>query len=256
MYHTNDITAVDMYNCRTLWATGQHGLVPVAFVWDAATGTKKGRYKLNKGEREVTTIAIVPKKKNVAMCANDNYHQLYIFDHDKGTQVKKDKSGPDRIFYMSWSLKDGDCVVATAGEKHFAFWDLGVDSFKKKKGIYSDKGNPTSHSWVCWDDAGNAYSGGANSRVYVWSGQNLLSTYDDHGKGLDGAIRWFDEKIISGSKDGQIVISNPADGKAEKTIDVGELVRSVDMKRGKILAGLRNATILVIDCKGTKKEIV
>lgn len=80
------------------------------------------------------------------MCANDNDHQLYIFDLDKGTQVKKDKSGPDRIFHMAWSLKDGDCVVATAGEKHFAIWDLGADSFKKKKGIYGDKGKPTSHS--------------------------------------------------------------------------------------------------------------
>ena len=32
MYHTNDITAMDMSNCRTLWATGQNGSVPAAFV--------------------------------------------------------------------------------------------------------------------------------------------------------------------------------------------------------------------------------
>jgi microtubule-associated protein-like 6 len=146
LYHTNDITAMDTSNCRTLCATGQNGSVPVAFVWDAATGAKKGRYKLDKGGREVTAIAIDPSKKYVALCANDNDHQLYIFDLEKGTQVKKDKSGPDRIFHMAWSLKDGDSIVATAGEKHFAIWDLGADSFKKKKGIYGDKGKATSHS--------------------------------------------------------------------------------------------------------------
>ena len=95
-------------------------------------GAKKGRYKLDKGGREVTAIAIDPKKKYVAMCANDNDHQLYIFDLDKGTQVKKDKSGPDHFLHMAWSLKDGDCVVATARE---TFCNLGFGSryFQKEE---------------------------------------------------------------------------------------------------------------------------
>jgi WD40 repeat protein len=256
MYHTNDITAMDMSTCRGVCATGQNGSVPVAFTWDATTGEKKGRYKLDKGSREVTAIAISQDGKYVAMCDNHNDHNIFVFDLAKGTQVKKDKTGPDRIYHMAWSLKKDDSIIATAGEKHFAVWDLNADSFKKKKGIYGDKGKPTSHSCVCWDDAGNAYSGGANSCIYVWAGQNLTKTYDVHGTGFVGAIRWCDGKIVSGAKDGKVVISNPEDGTAEKTIDVGELVRSVDMKGSKILAGLRNGTILEIDSKGSKKEIM
>ena len=256
MYHTNDITAMDMSTCRGVCATGQNGSVPIAFTLDATTGEKKGRYNLDKGSREVTAIAISQDGKYVAMCDNHNDHNIFVFDLAKGTQVKKDKTGPDRIYHMAWSLKKDDSIIATAGEKHFAVWDLNADSFKKKKGIYGNKGKPTSHSCVCWDDTGNAYSGGANSWIYVWAGQNLTKTNDVNGTGFVGAIRWCDGKIVSGAKDGKVVISNPEDGTAEKTIDVGELIRSVNMKGSKILAGLRNGTILKIDSKDSKKEII
>jgi WD40 repeat protein len=123
------------------------------------------------------------------MCDNHNDHNIYVFDFNKCSQVKKDKTGPDRIFHMAWSLKDGDSVIATAGDKHFAVWDL-ADGFKKKKGIHGDKGKPTSHACVCWDDAGFAYTGGANSCIYVWEGKDLSKTYDVHGKGFVCAIRW------------------------------------------------------------------
>ena len=98
--------------------------------------------------------------------------------------------------------------------KALCVWDLNADGFKKKKGIYGNKGKPTSHSCVCWDDAGNAYSGGANSCIYVWVGQNLTKTYDVHGTRFVGAIKWCDGKIVSGAKDGKVVISNPKDGTA------------------------------------------
>lgn len=189
-YHTNDVTAMDTSSDRTLCATGQNGSVPVAFVWDSATGAKKGRYKLDKGGREVTAIAIDPTKKYVAMVANDNDHIVYVFDIEKGTQVAKEKSGPDRIYHMAWSLKDGDCCFATAGDKHYAYWELSDSGLKKKKGVYGTAGKATSHCCVCWDDAGNAYSGGANSLIYCWSGNNLQKTYSVHDKGFVGAIRW------------------------------------------------------------------
>mmetsp|Transcript_42835 Transcript_42835/g.50228 ORF Transcript_42835/g.50228 Transcript_42835/m.50228 type:complete len:569 (+) Transcript_42835:31-1737(+) len=252
--HTNDITAMDMSCDRSLCATGQNGSKPVAFLWDSKSGDFKARFKLDKGMREVTAIAISPDNKMVALTDNHNDHNIWVFDAAKGSQLNKDKTGPDRIYHMAWSLKAGDCIVATAGEKHFAIWDTG--NFKKKKGIYGSNGKPTSHCCVAWDDAGLAYTGGANSCIYIWEGQNLKSTYDVHGKGFVCAIKWADGKIISGAKDGNIVISDPSNGTAEKTIEVGELVRSVDMKGDKILAGLRNGTILEIDSKGAKKEIM
>ena len=244
--HTNDITAMDMSNCRGFCATGQNGSKPVAFIWDSTNGDKKGRYKLSKGMREVTAIGISPDGKHLALTDNHNDHHLWIFDVDSEKEVKKDKTGPDRIYHVAWSLKEGECKVATAGIKHFAVWDLDAAKFKKRKGLYKGNGNPTSHCCVTWDNAGNCYTGGANSHIYCWEDRDLTKTYDVHGKGFVCAIKWSGGKIVSGAKDGKIVISNPEDGTAEKEIDVGSLVRSVDLFNNNIVAGLRDGTILEI----------
>lgn len=244
--HTDDITAMDMSSCRGFCATGQRGSKPVAFLWDSTTGDKKGRFKLDKGMREITAIAISPDNKHVALTDDHNDHNLWVFDASSEKVVKKDKTGPDRIYHVAWSLKDGDNKVATAGIKHFATWDLDAAKFKKRKGLYKENGNPTSHCCVAWDNAGICYTGGANSHIYVWEDRDLLKTYDVHGKGFVCAIKWVGGKVISGAKDGKVVISNPEDGSAEKEFDVGSLVRSVDLLNNNIVAGLRDGTILEI----------
>lgn len=254
--HTNDITAMGISNCRTLAATGQNGSVPVAFLWDAATGAKKARFQLDKGGREVTAIAICPLNKHVALTDNSNDHVLYVFEVSTGKCLKKEKTGPDQIYHIAWSQKEGDLLLATAGSKHIAFWDLNDAKLKKRKGVYGEKGDATSHCCVAWDDAGNCYSGGANSNIYCWTGNELQKTYDVHGDGFVCAIQWSGGKIVSGGKDGKIVISDPVTGKSEKEHDVKCLVRSVDMVDGKILAGLRDGSILEIDKKGTKTTIM
>jgi microtubule-associated protein-like 1/2 len=237
-------------------ATGQNGSKPVAFAWDACTGKKQARFKLDKGMREVTAIAIKPDNTMVALCDNHNDHHIWVFDVQEGKCLKKDKTGPDQIYHVAWSQKEGDCCVAAAGRKHISFWDMDND-FKKKKGIHGGNGNPTSHCCVTWDNKGLCYTGGANSHIYCWDGRNLKSTYDVHGRGFVCAIRYCDGKIISGAKDCKIVISDPSEGKCLKEIDVGCLVRSVDMKDdGCILAGLRDGTILEISKAGDKCEIM
>jgi WD40 repeat protein len=253
--HTNDITAMDVSCDRTLAATGQNGSKPVAFMWDSCTGDMKARFKLDKGDREVTAIAISPDNKMVALCDNHNDHHIWIFDVASGSKVHKKTTGGDRIYHLSWSQKEGDCCVAAAGRKHYSCWDLD-NGFEKKKGIHGSAGKPTSHCCVAWDDKGTAYTGGANSHIYCWEGRTLKGTYDVHGRGFVCAIRYVDGQIISGAKDCKIVISNPADGTCVREIDVGHLVRSVDMKGDMILTGLRNGTILEINAKGDKCEIM
>lgn len=255
-HHTNDITAMGISEDRTLAATGQNGSQPVAFVWNATSGEFKRRYKLTKGMREITAISISPNNKFVAMVDNHNDHNLWIFEVDSEKEVKKDKTGVDRIYHCAWSLKEGEMILATAGVKHFATWDLDAATFKKRKGIYGKNGNPTSHCCVAWDNEGTCFTGGANSHIYVWKDKELQSTYDVHGEGFICAIKWVGGKVISGAKDGMIVVSDPTDGKAERSINVEQLVRSVDLKGGNILAGLRNGTILEISSSDAKKEIM
>ncbi|CAI2384660.1 unnamed protein product [Moneuplotes crassus] len=225
---------MDVSSCRKLATTRQNGSKSVVLVWDSSSGEKKARFKLKKGGREITSIAICPQGKMVSMTYNSN-------DHNLSKKVAGDKTSPDRIYHISWSKKEGEAVIATAGCKHIAHWDLD-NKFKKKKGVHGSAGKPTSHCAVTRDDQGNCYTGGANSRIYHCEFEScfqLQKTYDVHG-----------------AKDGNVVISNLETGEAERTIDVGCLVRSVYMDGSNIIAGLRKGNIIEINSGGKITEIM
>ena len=245
--HTNDITAIGISVCRKLAATGQNGSKPVAFVWDTSSGEKKARFQCKKGGREITAISICPAAKYVAMTDNSNDHNLYVFEIDSQKCYKNEKTGGYRVYHIQWSQKPGESVIGLAGVKHFALWDLDASKFKASKGLYMGNGKPTTHCCIAFDGEGNAYTGGANSHIYCWKGRELNKNYDVHGKGFVCAIRYLDGKVYSGAKDGRVVISNPESGEAERTIETGCLVRSVDMADGTILAGLRDGSIIEIE---------
>ena len=83
---------------------------------------------------------------------------------------KTDKGGVDPIFDISFTKEAGKYDFWTAGKKHFTYWPFGE---KKKKGIFGQTGTATSFACVTADDQGLAYSGGANSLIYVWNGSTL-----------------------------------------------------------------------------------
>lgn len=73
----------------------------------------------------------------------------------------------------------------------------------KKKGLY-DGAAQTSFSCVTWDDQGTAYTGAANSKIYMWNGseRKCIGTIDCHKNGFVCAIQFRDGSIFSGGKDG------------------------------------------------------
>ena len=115
----------------------------------------------------------------------------------------------------------------------------------------------TSHACCTWDDQGNAYSGGTNSKIHVWNDNQLKSVHGGHAGGFICTIRWAGGKLMTGGKDGNVVITNTSDMTVEKTINFGCLVRAVDHKDGKALVGLRNGTIYELDIGSeSKKDIM
>jgi WD40 repeat protein len=83
--HTDDILCIDVQGNNV--ATGQVGPAPVAFLWDASTGNKKQRFKLNKGARGIRCISISNDTKYVACVDMSNNHSVYVFDASSGAQV-------------------------------------------------------------------------------------------------------------------------------------------------------------------------
>jgi WD40 repeat protein len=116
-----------------------------------------------------------------------------------------------------------------------------------KKGIYGGKGKQTSHACVTYDEKGTAYSGGANAAIHAWRNRSLIKTYKVHTGGFVGAIKVFDGKVFSGGKDGYVVVSDPNSGDAERSIEVGSLIRAIDWKDGNIIVGDRDGRISEIN---------
>lgn len=239
--HTNDITSIGVSFDRTLACSGQNGSKPTVFVWDAATGEKVNRFVLPKGSREVSAIGFSFDNQYVATADNHNDHHVRVYNVESGKLEYEQKSGNFKVFDLEWSRKDGHYEFSTCGEKHYMVWRPfeGI----AKKGIYGSKGKQTSHSCVTYDEKGTCYTGGANAKIHIWRNRQLAKAYQVHGKGFVGAIKVFDGKVFSGGKDGNVIISDPNSGEAERTIELGHLIRAIDYKDGLIVVGDKAGTI-------------
>lgn len=238
------------------WAvSGQVGKWPPVFVWNTKTGEKRSRIKLEKGARAVAACAISADGKYVATADKHNDHNVKIWDSYSGNIIFGDKGGPDPIFDICFSRKEGAPVAFSAGKKHFYHWDCG--NMKKKKGLYN--GNPMcSFACVTADDKGMAYAGGSNALIYKFAGNTTQKTYGFHGSGFVGAIMWLNGKLYSGGRDGRVVITDTATMEQEQAFEFGVLPRAIDCFNGeKMVVGLRNGSI--VECNlgdGSMKTVM
>ena len=132
--HTDDITSITISADRQFAASGQVGVAPVAFVWNAVTGEKKQRFKLPKGARGINCIAMSNDGALVACVDLSNDHQVYVFDVASGSMKMKEKGDTSKIFDICFTEKPGDNTFATAGSKHIKFWY--PDQMRSEKGLF------------------------------------------------------------------------------------------------------------------------
>lgn len=144
------------------------------FTWDAKTGEKKCRFKLAKGARGVAAVAISEDGSLVACVDCSNEHCVSVFNATTGALVFKSAGDTNKIFDIAFSNEPGSCRLATAGQKHFYFWDAAAGG-DKKKGLFNGN-EPTSFSCVAWDNCGKAYAGGANACIYVFDQETRSSS--------------------------------------------------------------------------------
>ncbi len=205
-HHTNDITAMCMSNDRTLAATGQVGPAPACFVWDSASGTKVQRFKLAKGARGLNAVAFSQDAKYCAMVDLANDHNVYCFDVSSGQMTMTSKGDTNKIMDVAFSQVAGDYTFCTVGAKHIKFWN--ATSPANKRGIFGGKAPLTSFACVTYDDSGNCYTGGCNAQIYTWKGNGLVGATKVHKAGFICGLVFKNGKLISGGKDGNVIISS------------------------------------------------
>lgn len=243
-HHTNDIMSLDVNaNGDREWAvSGQVGKSPPVFVWNTRTGEKKSRLKLRKDARAVAACAISSDGTHIATVDKHNDHNVAIWNADSGACVFGDKGGPDPIFDICFTRKEGSYECYTAGKKHFAYWD--PEAGRKKKGLFGSN-ERTSFACVAADNNGNAYAGAANSLIYVFAGNTCKQTLGFHDKGFVGAIIWYDGKLYSGGRDGRVVVTNTSTMEQEQAFEFGVLPRAIDcFQHEKFVVGLKSGSIV------------
>jgi WD40 repeat protein len=94
--------------------------------------------------------------------------------------------------------------------------------------------------------------------IYTWDSQGQLDKILKAHSSEITAIVHENEKLISGGKDGKIVIYSTKGGEytLEKTINLegGSYPKSIDYLNGKILIGLRNGSIVEINEETEEKK--
>lgn len=250
--HTNDILCIKLNRDRTTAATGQNGSRPVLFTWDACSGEMKGRFKLDKGARGVNAIAWSKDGDYIACVDNSNDHNVYVIKTSDMSLVFKEKGGPDKVHDIEFS-NDSNRFV-TVGTKHCYFWNA-EDPGEKKRGIFDGK-PMTSFCCAAWGADDTCYTGGANSKIYVWQENKCQKTMDLHKKGFVCTLKWADGQLYSGAKDGDIHEVDIENGTSKRCWSFGNLVRAVDVMGGNMLAGLRNGDIWLRPLDGGEGNVI
>ena len=229
--------------------TGQNGSSPALFVWDAETCDKVQRIKLKKGARGISCVGFSSDGKYIACADMHNDHNVRTYSVSNGQCVYEDKGGPDKIYDLCWSKSE--CCFATGGKNHIKFW--WPEKRESKKGIFCGKGKLTSFACVGYGQE-TCYSGGCNALIYKWGGRSCQGTIKAHSSGFICTINVNGGKIVSGGRDGQIIVIDEASFNIEHKINMGGLVRAVDYNGTNIVAGLRSGDIKVMDLDGSNQK--
>jgi len=246
--HDDDIVCLSISPDRKYAATGQVGPKPTLYIWDTETGklkNSKSKYRITeKNTRAVSACAWSSDGKYVGLLDRSDKPIAYVIDSTTGALVYKESTGASQVLAISWSKKPGEQVFATCGNKTIVFWDVSTKSRKMGTGHAG-----MSFSCVTYDDKGTCYAGGADGQVYVFKGTSLGSKKPAHktkDKTLIHAIHWADDQLFTSASDKTLCIFNSKLA-LETKISLPDVARSIDKQGTKILVGLRNGTIAIIE---------
>ena len=139
---------------------------------------------------------------------------------------------------------DGQNLVWACGKNKVVFFDPAKG--KMKNGLFGSLDRKSS-SCIAADDQGNAFSGATNGKIQVWAGQNGKSNIEIHGKSPITAITWIKGFIVSGSKDGNVHITDCGSQEVTTTVNIGIAPRALDLWEGMLAVGTRDGAILEFD---------
>ena len=213
------------------------------FAWDSSTGEMIRRFELPRGAMGVNGVSISADNKYVVAVDKSTYHNVHMFSMATGNSIRgfPMKGDSNVIYDISFSQREGEYKFCTTGVRHCYFWDK---NGTKKRGTGA---GTESHCVNCWDDSGNAYTGGQSGAIYYYANGGSAKKITAH-KGFVCAIRWADNQLFTGAADGIRIWSTgggpPRTTSTRNDFD-GTQIRAIDSYQGMTLVGLKSGTIFL-----------
>ena len=207
---------------RSRVATGQVGLEPMIFVWDAITAERLEMMTMPKGSRSVSALAMSPDGKYLAAADMSDDHKMHLFDLTQKDDAKsKNKAGKcihlrdakkdrQKIFQIQWT---SNTQFVSVGLEHVCFWTAPNLTGKKARNPSAKPGVKlgfpsvaVSKTGLCLlagsDGAIYTYNNGAGGKVYKGMHQKMVSCINivPHPQNQNS------ELVITGGADKQVQI--------------------------------------------------
>ena len=100
---------------RTKVATGQVGLEPMVFIWDAETAERISMMTLPKGSRSVSALAMSQDGRYLAAADMSDDHKVHLFDLNQMNNKKNTcvhlgdgKANRKKVFQIQWNPTKAD----------------------------------------------------------------------------------------------------------------------------------------------------
>ncbi|KAH8097932.1 hypothetical protein JL720_851 [Aureococcus anophagefferens] len=231
--HTDVITATAMHPLGELCATAQVGDAPTVVVWNTLDGVVQRTFFLNAGSRACSALAFSADGKYLACAAQNDDHDVSVFDWDDGALARAGPTGGKKVLSMAFNAAGTKLVYGA------------VDSF----------GTVPACGWITsGEGVEEAVIGTASGGVFKLDGRAIGSGEKMHSGPVTSI---FTCPVLPGAEDGPetsavALVTGGYDGKVKLLTPELEMKMEFDLGR----ASSKTGVVLVVSTLKPSLEVV
>lgn len=227
--HDDDILCLAVSHDRKKVATGQTGVKPKLFIWNAKDNSYLGKYTLtDKTSKAIIACAFSKDGNYVAFVDQSSSHTVYVVDGKTAKLVWKKASGSPVMYAICWgSNKD----FVTCGANTVKFWNVDTQEAKDGTGFSS-----TTMSCAAYDGKGTCHISSIAGDIFIFNGEKVVKKITPH-KSKINAMMIYDNLMLTAADDCRIVITEVGSYKTISEIKSKEIPRGVDILGNLVVAG-------------------
>ncbi|KAJ3220078.1 Echinoderm microtubule-associated protein-like 5 [Dinochytrium kinnereticum] len=252
--HKEDVTAITIHPSKRLVATGDivsHNNGTFIYIWDPQSPEDTSRQvQIRVGEKKlargIADLQFSPDGEYLVATGMDDDHTVYLYEWKKGGKlIGKEKGHTDA----------NSSEFVTFGVKHLKHWTVDKSGqMKAERGIFGSR--KVSSIICCTYLPNNTFVTGAHGgELIFWNRNQVINIVEQvHSGGIYSVYFDRDIGLITGGKDGAIIVHDP---RSMDTIDKLQLpsgVRSIDVCDGDLLVGLEDSVLAEVRGLGDRRS--